>query len=134
MLEGIELEHNGQDARQDAQQDDPQHIERVEAIGGMLRLLQADGSILEVYYPAQLQCDSDDTDDSDNNEGNDASDNNGDTVASDNNGDTVASDNNEDNDASDNNDNRGDSNDDDDNDGCDGAEIAPDFGDMIEEV
>ncbi len=119
LLEGIELEHNEQDAGQGALQDGPQQIESVEAIGGMLRLLQADGSILDVYYPAHLQCESDDTDDSDNNE------------------DTYANDN---NDASDNNDNRGgsddtDSDDNDDSGDCDeDAEIAPDCGDMVEEV
>ncbi len=69
LLEGIELENNEQNIQQ------VQHnVERVDAIGGILRLLQADGSILDVYYPAQLQCESDDTDASDNNDNRGSSD------------------------------------------------------------
>ncbi len=55
LIEGIELENVGPHIQQD--------VERAEAVGGILRLLQADGSILEVEYPAQLQCESDESDD-----------------------------------------------------------------------
>ncbi len=57
MLEKIELE-NIEDTQMS-------NVESAEAIGGILRLLQSDGSILEVEYPAQLQCDSDESETSD---------------------------------------------------------------------
>ena len=59
LIEGELLENIGQDVEQ---QGDEQNIERVDAIGGILRLLQGDGSIFEVAYPKELQCDSDDSD------------------------------------------------------------------------
>ncbi len=61
LVEGIELQNNI--ARQGIEEN------RVEGMGGILRLLEADGSILEIRYPARVQSDSEESytsDDSDN--------------------------------------------------------------------
>ena len=52
LLEGIELGNNEQDADQE------------EGVGGILRLLQGDGSILQVPFPARFQSESNDSDES----------------------------------------------------------------------
>ena len=66
LLQGIELGNNEQDIAQE------------EGVGGILRLLQGDGSILHVPFPARLQTESDYSDESDSNSDSYSGDNYGD--------------------------------------------------------
>ncbi len=66
LLEGIELENDEENNEQRHRENIVQEVIQADAIGGILRLLQADGTILEVQYPARLQCESEESSDSDN--------------------------------------------------------------------
>ncbi len=56
LLDDMELQNN----EQDAEVGDEQNVERAEAEGGILRLLLADGTILEQPFPKKLQNESED--------------------------------------------------------------------------